>query len=161
MEHLRQRPEFVYSATPIRRSAAIALLTAALGFVGVLCAKGSYREAAVIAVISVGVALLLTVSVSIESVLLTWFVTTPLASFLLRFPTDRSIITFNRVVFGVLLIMLLDSHRVIKAASEHLAIRWSDERAHFSLSRFEITWALLSLMALASTVAQSTNVGYA
>ena len=110
MESSRQSPSFMLSS-PIRRITSFALLTVALGFAGTLCARGSYREALVVAAISVGVALFLTADISIEAVLLAWFATTPLASFFLRFPTDRSIITFNRVVFGVLLIMLLDSHK--------------------------------------------------
>ena len=161
METLRQRPDLMFSASPVRRTASFVLLTLALGFAGMLCARGSFREAAVVAVISVGVALFITAPISIEAVLLAWFAMTPLASFFLRFPTDRSIITFNRVVFGVLLIMLLESHRVLRRAGEHLAVPASDERAHFSVSRFEISWALLSLLALASTLAYSNNVGYA
>ena len=161
MESSRQSPGFMSSASPIRRTTSLALLTLALGFAGMLCARGSYREALVVAAISVGVALFLTADISIEAVLLAWFATTPLASFFLRFPTDRSIITFNRVVFGVLLIMLLDSHRVLRIAGQHLAIPTSKERPHFSITRFEISWALLSLLALASTVAYSNNVGYA
>jgi O-antigen ligase len=70
-------------------------------------------------------------------------------------------ITFNRVVFGLLLLMLLDSYRVFKLSDARVVKSSSGDRAYFSLTRFEIAWALLSTAALASALAQSNNVAYA
>ena len=161
MEISRQRPNVMSSASPRRLTASFVVLTIGLGFAGMVCATASYREAGAVAAVSLGVAFLLAAPISMEAVILAWFATTPLASFYLRFPTDRSIITFNRVVFGLLLVMLLESYRVFKMPDPRLAISSSKERVNFSLSRFEIAWALLSLMALASAVAHSNNVAYA
>lgn len=126
-----------------------------------LCATERYQEAAAVATVASGVAFLLAMQISIEAVLLTWFAATPLASFYLRFPTDRSIITFNRFVFGLLLAMLLESHRVLKVSDPSLEEPSSSERTYFSITRFEIAWTLVSILALASAVAQSNNSAYA
>ena len=126
-----------------------------------LCATAKYQEAGAVAALSSGIAILLASQISIEAVLLAWFATTPLASFYLRFPTDRSIITFNRVVFGLLLVMLLESYRVHWLPDPAREESYSSDRAHFSLSRFELAWAVLSILALASAVAKSNNAAYA
>ena len=147
----------MYSASPLRFTASLVLLTAGVGFAGALCAAGDYRNGVVITTLSLGASFLLAAPITIEAVLLAWFVTTPLASFYLRFPLDRSIITYNRAVFGVLvLILLLESSR-----APALSATPSRAQAIHSLSRFEIAWSLLSLLALASAVALSNNVAYA
>jgi len=108
----------------------------------------------------IGAAFLLAAHVTFEVVLLTWFALTPLASFYLRYPIDRSIITYSRVVFGLLVVMLLlESHRKLNRTGALLDT--SASTGTFSLSKFEIAWALLSLLALASAVARSNNVAYA
>jgi O-antigen ligase len=163
MDISHQKPNTLFVARPpLRLTASLILLTLGLGFAGILCAAASYREAAAVGAVSLGAAFLMAAPISIETVLLAWFATTPLASFYLRFPTDRSIITYNRVVFGWLVVMLLvESHRKSKMTAALLDTSSSTERASFSLSKFEIVWALLSLLALTSAVAQSNNVAYA
>lgn len=154
-------PSSLYSLSPLRRTASFVLLTIGFGVAGTLCATERYQEAVAVVTVSAGVALLLAMQISIEAILLAWFATTPLASFYLRFPTDRSIITFNRVVFGLLLAMLLESYRVFNEYDANLEASSSSDRAYLSLSRFEIAWALLSILALASAVALSNNAAYA
>jgi O-antigen ligase len=127
-----------------------------------LCATGDYRNAAVVTAVSLGTGFLLAAPVTFEVVLLTWFAATPLASFYIRYPIDRSIITYSRVVFGLLVVMLLlESHRKLKRTGALLDTSFFAGRATFSLSKFEIAWALLSVLALASAVARSNNVTYA
>src|SRR5215471_6570340 len=72
----------------------------------VLCAKDQFGGAALVAAISIGAAIWLRtlehVSISdlVQNLLLFWFATSPIASYYLRFPIERSIITYDRVVFG-------------------------------------------------------------
>jgi O-antigen ligase len=163
MDISHQRPNTLFAALPpLRPTASLILLTAGVAFAGMLCAAGDYRNAVVVTVMSLGAAFLLAAPISIEAVLLAWFATTPLASFYLRYPLDRSIITYNRVVFGLLVVMLLlESRSAFKRTSALTATSSSRARAIFSLSKFELAWALLSLLALASAVARSNNVAYA
>ena len=150
MEIWGQRQNIIYSRSPLRRATSFLLLVLGTAFVGQLCANSNYREAAAVAAVSLGAAFLLAAPISIEAVLLAWFTTTPLASFYIRFPTDRSIITFNRVVLGLVILMLIVSYRLLNSNEEG-----------FSLTRFEIAWAILSVVALASAMTHSNNVAYA
>ncbi len=160
MDIPRQRPMVSHSASPLRYAASLALLTTGVAFTGVLCSAGDYRNAGVVTAVSMGAALLLAGSVTVEVVLLTWFVTTPLASFYLRYPLDRSILTYDRGVFGLLVVMLLlEGRRAI--ASSVTVSSLSGARTRISLSKFEVAWALLSILALASALAKSNDVAYA
>lgn len=163
MDISRQKRNTLFAALPpLRLIASLILLTAGVAFAGMLCATGDYRNAAVVTAVSLGAAFLLAAPVTFEVVLLTWFAATPLASFYLRYPLDRSIITYNRFVFGLLVVMLLlESHRTLNRTGALPDTSSSTGRAGFSLSKFEIAWALLSLLALASAVARSNNVAYA
>lgn len=163
MDISHQKPNTLFAALPpLRLTASLILLTAGVAFAGMLCATGDYRNAVVVTVMSLGAAFLLAAPIAVEAVLLAWFAATPLASFYLRYPLDRSIITYNRVVFGLLVVMLLlESRSALKRTTALTATSSSKERAILSLSKFEIAWALLSLLALASAVAHSNNVAYA
>ena len=162
MDISRQRPNIFNPASPLRFTTSFVLLTSGIAFAGMLCATGDYRNAAVVTGVSLGAAFLLAAPVTFEVVLLTWFAATPLASFYIRYPIDRSIITYSRVVFGLLVVMLLlESHRKLKMTGALLDTSSSTGRAPFSLSKVEIAWALLSVLALASAVARSNNVTYA
>lgn len=162
MDISHQKPNALFAAfPPLRRTASLILLTPGLGFAGILCAAASYREAAAVGALSLVAALLISAPLSIETVLLAWFVTTPLASFYLRFPIDRSIITFDRVVFGFLVAVLFLEYRRASRRTALSGTPPSNERAILSLSKFEIAWALLSLLALVSALAHSNNVAHA
>jgi hypothetical protein len=78
----------------------------------------------------------------LESLALAWFATTPLASFYLRFPVERSLVTFDRAVFLVAALALLPRPGRVAA------------------TRFEIAWAMLAIVALLSALAASNNPGY-
>ncbi|HLF84479.1 MAG TPA: O-antigen ligase family protein [Blastocatellia bacterium] len=162
MDISHQKPNRLFAALPpLRLTASLILLTLGLAFAGTLCATGDYRNAVVVTAVSLGAAFLLAAPIAIEAVLPAWFATTPLASFYLRYPLDRSIITYNRALFGLLVVMLvLDSRSAFKGTTA-LSATSSMARAILSLSKFEIAWALLSLLALASAVAHSNNVAYA
>lgn len=86
----------------------------------------------------------------VEVLLLAWFASTPLVSFWFRIPLERSIITYDRAVFALVLAILLLRRTRIYCA---------DRR--FKVTRFEIAWGLLSIAALLSVAAKSTNIGYA
>ena len=149
------------------------LITAGIVFAGVQCAAGNYRSAVVVAVAALGAGFLIFAPISIETVLLAWFATTPLASFFVRYPTDRSILTFNRAVFGLLAIVLLS--RWVREASIKSEIDANAQsefpspvrdssvsrRPGFSLSKFEIAWAALATLALLSSILAAGNVGSA
>jgi O-antigen ligase len=81
----------------------------------------------------------------IELILIIWFIASPIASYYARLPADRSIVTFDRVVFCLL------------AAAALLGGRASD----FRMTRFEKAWALVAAMALASAATRANNLAYA
>jgi hypothetical protein len=101
------------------------------------------------AVITIGAGFILSIGVSVETVLVVWFATTPIASFFARFPTDRSIITFNRAAIALAVVMLLARRRD------------KDVRERAVVSGFEVAWALLSAVALVSALTKSNDLAYA
>lgn len=144
---------------PVSRSLTFAAAFVAVVLAAKLCSTGNYREAAVVAAVALGAALLVSLRISVEAVLIAWFATTPLASFYIRFPIERPIVTYNRVVFAAVVGMLL--MKWTRAATSATAASESAGRATFSISKFELSWVLLSILALASAMAKSYNVAYA
>jgi hypothetical protein len=111
----------------------------------VLCAYGSYTRAASVIAVSLAAGALVSSRVSLDWLVLIWFAATPAASYFLRFPEEKTIISFDRAVFAVALLLLIS---VRKGKS-------------FYISKFEITWSLLSVIALLSAMVKSDNPGYA
>jgi len=161
MDTSRNMPTGTPAASALRLTSALLALTAGVAFGGASSASGDYRNAVVLTTVALGAAFLLAAPIAIEAVLLAWFATTPIASFFLRFPADRSIITYNRVVFALLVVVLILESRSASRVAVLAANSSARIRAGLSLSRFEIAWALLSLVALASAVAHANNVPYA
>lgn len=91
---------------------------------------------------------------AVESILIAWFVTTPVASFFVRYPLEKSIITYDRAIIGLVIIMLLWKE-------------WARSKKNFgaqgriSALRFEIAWALLSVLMLINVAIKSGDVGHA
>lgn len=160
MEIQRQRSIPVYLSSRLRLTAAIVSLIAGTAMSAALCSRGSYRDAVVITALSLGSAIVFTGHLTIEKLLLIWFATTPLASFYLRYPLDRSIITYDRLLFFLIALLVLNETRSI-FVDRSFPERTTTEAAPFSLTKFEIAWSLLSLCALASALAYSNNLPYA
>jgi O-antigen ligase len=170
----RDRGQIVLFQSPSKRLTLLfVLVTAGVVFAGAQCAAGNYGSAVVVAVAALGAGFLSFAPISKETVLLAWFATTPLASFFVRYPTDRSILTFNRAVFGLLAIVLV-SRWAREASIKHetdpnarsevpSAVGYGciSRRARFSLSKFEIAWAALATLALLSSILAAGNVGSA
>ena len=127
------------------------------------CGVGRYREAA-------GAALLILVSgcvafggLSISSLLVAWFVGSPIASFFIRYPYDKSLVTFNRLIL-VLAAWLLFI-RIGTSRNGSAVQNGSEERTsvvpRFKATPFEIAWAALSVIALISALLKSHDPGYA
>ena len=93
----------------------------------------------------------------IDLLLVLWFVTTPLASFYIRFPQDRSVITYDRIVFALVTVLLLVKWRRGAAIRPNA----SQPRPFLTATPFEIAWALLAILALLSALLASSNLGYA
>ena len=85
--------------------------------------------------------------VSIEGLLIFWFVASPVASFYLRFPVDKSLVTFNRGVIALAIGLL-----IVRA----LASR----RLEFTATKFEIAWAMVAAIALVNAVFLSNDFTY-
>jgi O-antigen ligase len=105
-----------------------------------------------------------------ESLLLAWFMLSPVAAFYLRFPFDKSVITFDRAVVLSLVIMLWlkfwQSQTIqnpkSKIQSPQDGLRTSDTRGQtFFITKFELAWLSLAAIALLNALLQSTNVTYA
>jgi O-Antigen ligase len=135
----------------LRAPASVLPLAAALGVVAsaVLSASGRYYEAAAAVAIMLLLGFILSARIPVEIILIAWFATTPVASFFIRFPADKSIITFNRAAIAVAVIALAFG-RKDKA-----------EDSRFRATGFEAAWLLLSVIALASALARSNDLPYA
>lgn len=90
----------------------------------------------------------------IQYLLLAWFVTTPVLSFFARYPLEKSIITYDRAVIGLLVVMLFWKYWA-------RAKNGPGGQSGFSALPFEIAWAMLSVLMLINVALKSGNVGYA
>ena len=148
--NIEARKRITHHSSLITDYSLFASTLVAVTIASVLCAEGKYREAVGAGLVTLAVGYVLSARVSIESVLIFWFATAPLASFYVRFPLDKSIITYNRAIIVLVVAMLM-----LKPS------RFEISNLKFSVTKFEIAWALLSVLALASAVLQSNDVTYA
>jgi len=135
---------------------------------GFECAAGNFRSAAVVAIGALGAAYLVFASASVQRILLAWFALTPVASFFVRYPTDRSILTFDRAMFLLLALVLLfrwaqetAGKQEDEASSESpagITDLTAPEQRYFSLSTFELTWAALATLALVSSILAAKDI---
>src|SRR5262245_4705489 len=153
-DHRHQLPE----ARPLHRRAVASVILLAVGvaITSLLFEAGRYQEAAGLIAASIAAALLVRFPISIEAVLLAWFVASPIASFYVRFPIDKSIVTFNRAVFAVLIVMLWIKPPRSSALMEPRFLEPEaslvTESGRPSLCKFEIIWILFSALAMASAL---------
>lgn len=118
-------------------------------------------------------------SMPFEKLLLLWLLLSPVASFYLRFPLDKSLITFDRAVVVALLLMLLLHHwqnhcrtdaqepaanrkapASVSTTGSRLRTAGNGLRS-VSVTKFEIAWSIFSAVALLNALWLSTNVSYA
>lgn len=159
MSTQQHRPQTFFAAsTSVRLTALFVLVTAGVVVAAGLCETGNYKSALLVAAIASGTGLLVYSPISIQRVLIFWFATTPLASFYLRFPTDRSIVTYDRLILASLVFALLLNWKV----SETVGTKEATARSwQFSASKFEVAWALLALLAFASAATRAGSVAFA
>jgi len=98
-------------------------------------------------------------ALSVETILIMWFCLTPFASFFIRFPTEQSLLTFDRLIFFSLAVLLLLNKFGVLPLGRIAATQTI--RHAFTATKFEIAWAGLAALALISAVAQADNFGYA
>ncbi|HYV02973.1 MAG TPA: hypothetical protein VFB82_00205, partial [Blastocatellia bacterium] len=128
----------------------------------VLCAGGRFREAAAAALIIVGLGFVISARVSVSTIIVIWFAASPVASFYVRFPYDKSILTFNRAVFLLIAVLvLIRSKGAVRSDVDGDAIGSARSGVPRTATRFEIAWAALSLAALMSALLKSDDFGYA
>jgi len=151
--NIEARKRIAHHSSLITDYSLFASTLVAVTIASVLCAEGKYREAVGAGLVTLAVGYVLSARVSIESVLIFWFATAPLASFYVRFPLDKSIITYNRAIIVLIVAMLM-----VKSRTEE---RKGQPGMRLSVTKFELAWALLSVLALASAVFQSNDVTYA
>ena len=98
----------------------------------------------------------------VQDLLLVWFVTSPIASYFVRLPLDRSIVTYNRVVFASIAAALIWNR--IRPQSRFAAQpsgRTPSSIAPITATRFEIAWLMLSIPVILSVALKSREVGAA
>jgi O-antigen ligase len=104
--------------------------------------------------------------ISVEAILIFWFALTPLASFYLRFPAEQSLITFDRLIFcGSPLLLAFKAWRYKQTANHKGAggagLQTPDFRLRtFTVTKFELVWFWLSLLALVNALLMANSVGY-
>jgi len=92
---------------------------------------------------------------SIEALLIFWFVASPIASFYLRFPVDKSLVTFNRAVIALAVGLL-----IVKALTNRRGQAEQRTRFAFTATKFEIAWAMVALAALVNAAFLSNDFPY-
>ncbi len=143
------RNRSVFGILPASRATTLAVATSvAVIAAASLCGVGKYREAAAAAMGALGIGCVVAFGITVESVLIAWLVTTPIASYFIRFPTDQSIITFDRAVIAMTLLLLAGSRK-------------PSSGKRFTASRFEMCWAAVAVIALLSALIASNNYPYA
>jgi len=154
MERQKDTPGTFFAESPtIRLVGATVLSIAGVAIAAMLCATGNYREAGILTGSALVAGILVARPISVRAVLTTWFVTAPLLSFYVRFPTDRSIVTYDRAVFAVVVLMLLlkpFANVATSTKANTLPDSIASQHSRISLSKFEVAWALLAVVALAS-----------
>ncbi len=157
---LRETGEPGNYASRITDHASLAIFVAAVAvsvMAAALCAAGRYREAAGVTAATIALGVLFSARASIESILIIWFAASPLVSFYVQFPREQAIITFDRVVFALVLIMFGFQ---LLSRLEDTATRERGNEFSLRLSHFEMIWALLSVLALLSVTTKSEDTGY-
>src|SRR5215467_2006249 len=106
----------------------------------------------------------------VQDVLLLWFLTSPLASYYVRLPIDRSVVTYNRLVlFSVTAAVIWTRIRAVSRSAQHLSRRESSSpssppsstTSSITATRFEIAWLMLTALAILSVAMKSQEVGAA
>jgi O-antigen ligase len=99
-----------------------------------------------------------------QYLLVLWFAATPVASFFIRYPTEKSLLTFDRLVIaGLGLWLLLTELIAWRVAQTEVAQtvglrRSSAATTWITASKFEIVWVMLIAVALLSVFTRSTNL---
>ncbi|MFL6215278.1 MAG: O-antigen ligase family protein [Blastocatellia bacterium] len=93
--------------------------------------------------------------VSVEGLLIFWFIASPVASFYLRFPLDKSLVTFNRGVIALAVFL------VIAKAWTQPAQAGLKSRTVFTATKFEIAWAAVAAIALVNATFLANDFTYA
>src|ERR1044072_4462293 len=83
--------------------------------------------------------------ISIEAILIFWFAVTPLASFYIRFPVEQSLLTFDRVIFfGVALVLACKAYGNQRFTNLQHPV---DPRLQTCrVTKFEIVWFWLAVL---------------
>src|SRR5215468_5395321 len=97
--------------------------------------RGDYIASAISAAAIIAALATVAFKITTETLLIIWFVSTPIASFYGRIPLDRSLVTFNRAF--LVFVLLAVAAREVKS-----------KEVRFKASTFEIAWAVLCLIAI-------------
>lgn len=127
--------------------------------VGLLFGSGRAAEAVALALFALGLIAWIGFKPRPGALLVFWFATAPMGAYLLRLPFEKSLLTFDRAVFAlVALAMAAQAWRSspgrgsgVEAATDGDGIR---------LTRFEVLWLALSVLAVTSSVLAANELGY-
>jgi hypothetical protein len=144
---------------------ALAIAAIATLALAILCANKLYTEAAVVTALALLVVLIVATGreaqpeqltsrgpTLLEVLLLAWFATTPIASFYIRFPLERALITYDRIVLAAAVLALIIKRTRTRHDGEGKAVL---------ATRFETVWTLLTLVVIISAVTKSDHTASA
>jgi len=165
-----------WRALPLMVAAAAVISIAAL----IILVSGQMYPVAVILVLAWGsVAIVMAIASLDEAArsriaaagLVIWFATAPIAWFFIRFPLEKSIVTYERLVFGLIGLLALfrlvgSFHRPSGEGTGETSLDRPGQVSAFNfqpstLTRFEAAWLLLTALACLSALIASSNTGYA
>ena len=89
--------------------------------------------------------------------LLIWFATAPFAWYFIRFPFSKSIVTYERLVFGLVGLIAMGSLMGWLPGATRRARNSTDA----PITKFEAVWLVFTLLACVSAATASSSTGYA
>jgi O-antigen ligase len=152
----------------------------ACGLVAIISSQGEFATASAVAAVAAAAALVLfamevggpAADRAVKALLVFWFLAAPWLWYWVRLPAERSIVTFDRLVFGAMAAALIvrwwsagkRQATVQPSTGSHCArarARDQSPRLHFSLTRFEVWWLVLTVIVAANVAAMSNHLGVA
>ncbi|HXG65974.1 MAG TPA: O-antigen ligase family protein [Blastocatellia bacterium] len=145
----------------VERPVLVAAL-AGVALAAVMCAASHYAMAAATAACAIALGFTISGRLPATTLLIAWFALTPIASFFVRVPLEKSLLTFDRIVFACLPLALIFNFLKRRRTVETNAPLPPGPPAPLQrkVSRFEIAWAMLAALAAASVLMKSADIGY-
>ena len=171
----------VFGSWSLSRSIALIVVIIGAAVQAWLCSIGRVPESLVVSAAALAILIvcysfdrgsytsLATSSRTVEVMLLMWFVATPFASFYLKYPSEQSLLTFDRIAITTVGLLVLIQRaarsRILKkqigeSPTGQAILRSTSAASALEITPFEVLWALLTTAAIVSVLVKSQDFGF-